>query len=239
MKPFGGFPRDMQFTPVPNLFMNALMPGMDSPELKTMLYIFQTIYARKGAPRYASLGELMSNTALMSGMKSEGKTGEKAVKAALDMALKRGAIIALEVKQDGKEECLYFLNTQSDREAVERIQSGELKLPKIEALKPAETPADQKDIFSLYEENIGMLTPMIAEEIKDALTQYPEEWIRDAVKEAVEANKRNWRYIARILERWTTEGKKDGTHRRDNQKEDPDKYIRGPYGHLVQRGPHR
>ena len=136
---------------------------------------------------------------------------------------------------DGKAEHLYFINTASDREAVERIRSGELKLPKIETVTPAFAPAEQKDILSLYEDNIGLLTPMIAEEIKDALTEYPEEWIRDAVKEAVDANKRNWRYIARILERWTTEGKKDGTHRRDNQKEDPDKYIRGPYGHLIQR----
>jgi DnaD/phage-associated family protein len=235
MKSFGGFPRDMQFTPVPNLFMNALMPGMDSPELKTMLYIFQTIYAKKGTPRFASLGELLSNPALTSSLQHEGRNGEEAVKGALDMAIKRGAILDLEVTQEGKQESLYFLNTASDREAVERIRSGELKLPKIEAVKPATTPTEQKDIFSLYEENIGMLTPMIAEEIKDALTQYPEEWIRDAVKEAVEANKRNWRYITRILERWTTEGKKDGTHRRDNQQEDPDKYIRGPYGHLIRR----
>jgi DnaD/phage-associated family protein len=235
MKSFGGFPANMQFTPVPNLFMNLLMPGMDNPELKIMLYIFQTIYAKKGTPRFASLSELLSNAALIASMKTEGKTGVETVKSALDMAEKRGAIISIEVVQDGKEEHLYFLNTASDREAVERIQRGDLKLPKIEAVRPAVTPVEQKDVFSLYEENIGMLTPMIAEEIKDALTQYPEEWIRDAIRESVDANKRNWRYIARILERWTTEGKKDGTHRRDNQKEDPDKYIRGPYGHLIQR----
>jgi DnaD/phage-associated family protein len=235
MKSFGGFPSNMQFTPVPNLFMNALMPGMDSPELKTMLYIFQTIYSKKGAPRFASLSELLSSAPLIASMKTEGKTGAEAVKSALDMAVKRGAILDLEVVQDGKQEHLYFLNTASDREAVERIKSGELKLPKIEAIKPAVMPVEHKDVFSLYEENIGMLTPMIAEEIKDALSQYPEEWIRDAIHESVDANKRNWRYIARILERWTTEGKKDGTHRRDNQKEDPDKYIRGPYGHLIQR----
>ncbi len=235
MKPFDGFPRDMQFTPVPNLFMNALMPGMDSPELKTMLYIFQTIYGKKGAPRYASLSELLSNPSLVSSFSNEGKSGEDAVRGALESAIKRGAIISLDVTQDGRNESLYFLNTQSDRDVVERIKSGELKLPKTEAVKPAEAPAVQKDVFTLYEENIGMLTPMIAEEIKDALTQYPEEWIREAVKEAVEVNKRNWRYIARILERWTTEGKKDGTHRRDNQKEDPGKYTSGAYGHLIQR----
>ena len=235
MKSFGGFPSNMQFTPVPNLFMNMLMPEMDSPELKCMLYIFQTIYGKKGSPRFASLTELMASTPLIASMKSEGQMGGEAVKSALEMAVKRGAIIDLEVQQDGKNEHLYFLNTQTDREAVERIQRGDLKLPKIEVLIPPVIPMEQKDIFSLYEENIGMLTPMTAEEIKDALTQYPEEWIREAIKEAVNANKRNWRYISRILERWTTEGKKNGTHRPDNQKEDPDKYTRGPYGHLIQR----
>ena len=235
MKSFGGFPANMQFTPVPNLFMNMLMPGMDSPELKTMLYIFQTIFGKKGTPRFASLSELLSNAALSASLQHEAKSGEENIKAALESAVKRGAIISLEVIQNNKQESLYFLNTASDREAVERIRSGDLKLPQIEAVRPAVTPTDQKDIFSLYEENIGLLTPMIAEEIKDALTQYPEEWIRDAIREAVDANKRNWRYIARILERWTTEGKKDGTHRQDNQKEDPDKYFRGPYGHLVKR----
>jgi len=80
-----------------------------------------------------------------------------------------------------------------------------------------------------------MLTPLTSEEINDALTQYPEEWLRDAILEAVNANKRNWRYIERILERWTTEGKKDGTHQRDNQKDNPDKFTQGAYGHLIQR----
>jgi len=235
MKSFGGFPANMQFTPVPNLFMNMLMPGMDSPELKCMLYIFQTIYGKKGSPRYASLSELLSSAAVMASMKIAGQTEAETVKSALDMAVKRGAIIDLEVACDGKSEHLYFLNTASDREAVERIQRRELKLPKIQAVKPALAPVEQKDIFTLYEENIGMLTPMAAEELKDALTQYPEEWIRDAMREAVNANKRSWSYIGRILERWTTEGKKNGTHRPDNQKEDPDKYTRGPYGHLIQR----
>lgn len=232
MKPFGGFPRDMQFTPVPNLFMNLLMPQMDSPELKTMLYIFQTIYGKKGSPRYANLSELTASAPLVASMQGKGNSGQ-AIKAALDAAVERGALIDLEVTQDGASEHLYFINTQSDRDAVSRIRSGELKLPKIECVRPAEPPMEEKDIFTLYEENIGMLTPMTAEELKDALTQYPEEWIRDAVREAVNNNKRNWSYISRILERWLAEGKKDGATGRYNQKEDPGKYISGRYGHLI------
>jgi DnaD/phage-associated family protein len=92
------------------------------------------------------------------------------------------------------------------------------------------------DIFSLYEQNIGMLTPMIAEALQEAEKLYPAEWIESAFKEAVALNKRSWKYIARILERWAIEGKDDGKSRRDSKKEDDrDKYIRGKYGHMVKR----
>jgi len=77
---------------------------------------------------------------------------------------------------------------------------------------------------------------MIAEELREAEKLYPLNWIRDAIKEAVTLNKRSWRYIAAILERWSTEGKIDGTYRRDSaQKKGPDKYIKGKYGHMVGR----
>jgi DnaD/phage-associated family protein len=235
MKPFGGFPSNMQFTPVPNLFMNMLMPGMDNPELKCMLYIFQSIFGKKGSPRFATLSELLSNPSLTASLHQNIKSVEQQIRDALDSAINRGAIISLDVTQDGKQESLFFLNTPSDREAVEQIKSGLLKLPRMEISKVAVKPVEEENIFSLYENNIGMLTPLTSEEIKEALTQYPEDWLRDAIREAVNANKRNWRYIERILERWTTEGKKDGTHQRDNQKANPDKYTQGAYGHLIQR----
>ena len=80
-----------------------------------------------------------------------------------------------------------------------------------------------------------MLTPMIADELREAEKLYPEAWLRDAIKEAVSLKRLNWRYIARILERWATEGRSDGTYQRDFKKTDPDKYIKGKYGHMVKR----
>jgi DnaD/phage-associated family protein len=80
-----------------------------------------------------------------------------------------------------------------------------------------------------------MLTPMIAEELREAEKIYPESWIRDAIKEAVSQGKRKWSYIAAILERWSTDGRDDGAHRRDFKKTDTDKYIKGKYGHMVRR----
>jgi DnaD/phage-associated family protein len=51
---------------------------------------------------------------------------------------------------------------------------------------------------------------MIADELKEAEELYPSTWIEEAFREAVSQNKRTWRYIARILERWEREGRTDG-----------------------------
>ena len=117
-----------------------------------------------------------------------------------------------------------------------KVQNGELNLSGLKAKEPAYVDTEEPpDIFSLYEQNIGMLTPMIADELRDAEQLYPQAWIRDAIKEAVNQNKRKIGYILAILERWSTEGKSDGAHRGDSKKTDPDKYIKGKYGHMVRR----
>ncbi len=67
-----------------------------------------------------------------------------------------------------------------------------------------------KNIFTLYENNIGILTPMIANSLIDAENTYPAEWIIEAFQLAVENNKRNWRYCETILKRWKTDGKDEG-----------------------------
>ena len=237
MKPFQGFPARMDFTPVPNLFLSRLMPQIsDIAELKTTLYIFMSIYSKKGYPRFVSSGELLSNASLMQSLSLTDKSAEEVLANALESSVKRGTILCLTADTNGKTEDIYFLNTQSDRQAMDRVKNGELNLPGFELkAKAAVQTEDLPDIFTLYEENIGMLTPIIAEELKEAEKLYPETWIRDAIKKAINQNKRKWNYISAILERWSAEGKDDGAYRRDAEKEDPDKYIKGKYGHMVRR----
>lgn len=75
-----------------------------------------------------------------------------------------------------------------------------------------------------YEENIGVLTPMLVDELeiiaKDA--QIPEGWFAEAVKEAVSQNKRTLKYVNGILKRWVRDGKgvKDGADRQHATEED-------------------
>ena len=174
----------------------------------------------------------------MSGLKEGTKLPDEVMRNALEMAVKRGTIIRVVLDRDGAREEVYLLNTESDRQIAAKIQHGELELPGLKTGGQTDAGVESEpppDIFTLYEQNIGMLTPMIAEELKGAEKLYPEAWIRDAIKEAVSQNKRKWSYISVILERWSAEGKSNGTYQRDSKKADPDKYIKGKYGHMVRR----
>ncbi|MFC2014456.1 DnaD domain-containing protein [Chloroflexota bacterium] len=239
MKQFNGFPARMQFTPVPNLFISSLLPQInDIAELKTTLHIFRTLYGKKGYPRFVSYRELLADKSLMNSLREGEKTTGEKLNEALEMAVRRGTVLQLVVSRDGEPEDIYFLNTDSDRKAMAKIQNGEIVLAGLKAGRQAQPDADAgppPDFFTLYEQNIGMLTPMIADELREAEKLYPEKWIRDAIKEAVSLNKRSWRYIERILENWAAEGRKDGTHRGDSEKTDPGKYTKGKYGHMVRR----
>ena len=236
MEQFRGFPAKMQFTSVPNLFFSSLLPQIsDIIELKTTLHILWALYHKRGYPRFITYRELLSNTSLMSSLKEAAKPPGEALRQALEMATKRGTILHIVLDRDGVPEDIYFLNTKSDRQVMAKIQKGELILSGLKAEGQADIETGElPDIFTLYEQNMGMLTPMIAEELREAEKLYPETWIRDAIKEAVNQNKRKWSYISAILERWSAEGRSDGTYRRDS-KTDPDKYIKGKYGHMVRR----
>ncbi len=239
MKQFAGFPSRMQFTPVPDLFFSALLPGItDIIELKTTLYIFKTLYHKRGSPRFTTYRELLSDKGLVNSLKEGTRPPEDALRNALEMAAERGTILHLALDRTGTAEDVYFLNTAADKEIAAKVKRGEIILSGLKAKQAypeiqTEAPAD---IFTLYEENIGMLTPMIADELREAEKVYPVAWIGDAIREAVNHGTRKWKYIAAILERWSAEGRDDGTYRRDSAKKtDPDKYIKGKYGHLVRR----
>jgi DnaD/phage-associated family protein len=77
-------------------------------------------------------------------------------------------------------------------------------------------PASKRsNVFQLYEEVIGPLTPLVAQELEEAERLYPYEWLEEALREAALLNKRSWRYASRILQRWATEGRTRETAGRD------------------------
>ena len=227
---FQGFPARMSFTPVPNLFLNSIMPKItDVNELKATLFVFAEVYKKKGYPKYVTHAELASGS-LLQDLKTEDK-----IFSALEKASERGTIIRVDMKKGVSNATVYLLNDEQGRRAHGRITNGELELAGMKTVNIKQVKAEAPpDIFTLYEQNIGMLTPMIADELLDAEKAYPAEWLREAIKEAVKQNKRKWSYVTAILKHWTEEGKGDGTYQRHTET-DPDKYVKGRYGRMVQR----
>jgi len=239
MRQFQGFPSSgrVVYTSIPNVFFSSLLPEIDDiAELKTTLHVMALLYGKKGYPRFVSYSELLANASLMQSLKSEDESADEVLRKALKQATERGTLLSMAVEKDGTSEDIFFLNDGNGRQAVAKIASGELKLPGLKAGEPVNVQAEElPDIFTLYEQNIGMLTPMIADELRDAEKLYPGDWIRDAIKEAALHNKRSIKYITRILENWSVEGRSDGTYQRDTKKTGPDKYSKGKYGHMVRR----
>jgi DnaD/phage-associated family protein len=235
MKAFNGFPLKTKFTPIPNVFFSEVLPRIDDlAELKVTLHIIGVLYQKKGYPRYVTFDELTSDPTLVRGLRGE-DDGSSPLRRGLDSAVSRGTLLHLALERNGDVHDLYFVNTEADRKALEKIKSGEIKLGTLAKNEPYPVNSGQHDIFTLYEQNIGMLTPIIAEELKEAEKLYPASWIQDAFKEAVDLNKRSWRYISRILERWAAEGKHDGESGRDSETESSPEEYRRRYGHLLKR----
>ena len=233
MKVFTGFPQRMNFTPIPNLFFSELLPQIeDLVELKVTLHAFCVLYQKRGYPRFVTFAELRGDAALISGIKGE-QAPDDLLRHGLKRAVSRGSLLHLALERDGKVEDLYFMNTEGDRRAVAKIESGEIKLGGLPRKEQA-LAQEQPNIFVLYEQNIGLLTPIIAEELKEAESTYPASWIEDAFREAVGRNKRSWRYIARILERWASQGRGYGESGRYS-KADTDRESQRTYSHPLRR----
>src|SRR3954447_18873679 len=133
------------------------------------------------------------------------------------------------------DQCL-LLNTPSHRRLLGRVAAGEAHLMIPPPAAAAAPPARRPTIYELYEQNIGLLTPLLVEDLREAADTYPADWIEEAFREAVAYNRRNWRYVRRILEKWATQGRGDRgvAGGRPQAPRDPRRYLEGKYGHLIQ-----
>ncbi|HSH01879.1 MAG TPA: DnaD domain protein [Anaerolineae bacterium] len=220
MKGFAGFPEGkLRMTPMPNLFFSELVPIIDNlAELKVTLYAFWALHQKDGAVRYMRLTDFLNDMPFMQGMAPTLTMAAEAVLDGLERAVARGTFLHVSLEGAEGQMELYFMNTPRGRAAVEGITSGAWR-PTPDEDEPISLLVERPNVFVLYEQNIGALTPMIADELRDAEQTYPVRWIEEAIEIAVKNNVRKWRYVVGILERWRQEGRQDETSGRDTQRQ--------------------
>jgi len=216
-KPFEGFNEDqMALIRMPEAFFTSLLHRIDDlTQLRTLLYLFWHNEQQEGDVRFFRFTELASDPVLLEMVGSVEKLQD-----ALNGLVGLG--ILLTVKPSELESPYYFINGPQGRAAVSAIRSGEWlgAQTRMHSIRLAE---EQPNIFQLYENNIGVITPMMAEVLKTDEEIYPAAWIEDAIRLAVTRNVRNWKYVQAILERWQKEGRGDEQNRR-NDSQDPGSY---------------
>jgi DnaD/phage-associated family protein len=214
---FKGFQDSGTFTAIPDaLFRELLQFISGEAELKVVLHALWRI-EHIDTPLHSLTWQDFSSAAL--------GLSPKQIKEGLAAAIEHRILLAVGVGKDSR----YFLNSPRGRATAEALRAG---VPAAEL--GSSLPLERPTIFRLYEENIGPLTPLVADAIKDAEETYPASWLPDAIELAARNNKRSWSYCEAILKRWKEEGRGQKQNRRDDQatrqrdtEEKIRKFIRG------------
>lgn len=208
MQGFAGFPEGkLRTVPVPEPFYSELLPAIDHlGELKVTLYALWRLSRMDGPYRCLRREDFAGDELFMRGLSSSPRQAAELLDDALERAEARGTLLYVSLEDATSTHNLYFLNSPRGREAVGKLTAGEWR--------PDDAPAGaitlshvRANVFGLYEQNIGPLTPLLADELRDAMASYPADWIEEAIRVAVRNNIRKWKYILAVLERMRAEGR--------------------------------
>jgi len=201
MNKFKGFTDSETFSQLPDKFFHNLLKDIDdAAELKVTIYFLWRAEHMEGPFRALSRMDF--------DVKELGLSADE-IKRGLEKAVKRGSLL----KVENEAKVYFLLNSPRGRAGVEAIESGKWNPASATSAPPVERP----NVFKLYEENIGPLTPLIADALKDAEAMYSDEWVADAIELAAKNNKRNWKYCEAVLKRWKDEGRHGQKDQRDTR----------------------
>ena len=212
--PFKAFSGKEGFSQLPNEFFRELLNEInDLDELKVTLYSLWRVANMEGASHplwEADFAEELEAVDITSG---------------LEKCVQRGSLLRVTFETEGD---IYFINSPRGRASAEAARESGWVPSKRHSAPPLTRP----NIYKLYEENIGPLTPLLADSLKDAEEEYPAERIEEAIGLAVKANARKWSYVEAILKRWKEEGYGKKQNRQDSEK-DRNRYVEGDYADFI------
>ncbi len=210
---FQGFPGGaMQTVLMPQLFYTDLLPKIDDlSELKLTLYIFFLLQTEEHSGPWITDDRLRQDPTLLRMMAESSSLYEPLtlLDAALERALIRNTLLPLKIQVENSDQHqkAYALNTEKGRVAQQQLQTG----IHVETYTSVHSD-DQSLPFRHYQQNFGLLTPLVADHIRDLETEFPVDWICEAMEIAVRNNAKSLRYVEVVLDRWAKEGRDDEWH---------------------------
>jgi len=198
MDTFTGFTSSETFTQIPDSFIHLLKEIDDIAELKVTLHAIWRIEHIEGHFRALREADFEAGTLGLNG-------GE--ILSGLGKAVERGTLL----RREREAQVFYFLNSPRGRLSAEAFEKGQWR----ESAMGSSAPMRKSNIFKLYEKNIGPLTPLISDMLREAEKNYPSVWIEEVFEIAVRKQNRNWKYMESILARWKEQRKDEGKDQQD------------------------
>ena len=210
----------MRATPVPDPLFNSLLEEIDDlAELKVTLRLIWLLGQQRGQVRYVAERSLMADSTILTALQGMGGDPQEHIRQALALAVTRGTLL----RQSSEDATgrFYLLNTEENRRTLAKrsaaiVDSGIGQASPAGAERQVRSGVAGSNIYDLYENNIGTVGPLMAEQLAEAEERYPPRWIDEAFSAAIVENKRSWRYIAGILRRWAAEGRGGVENREEN-----------------------
>lgn len=199
--------------PVPHTFLAETIADIGSmAELQVSLAAFRLAEELGSDETPIAERSILRDTTLRNALRRDGSASDPdaRIMQGLELAVGRGTLLRFRATTGTREAYWYYLNTPVNRATIGAMERGALPAPAIiwEGKAAPAVSIDPPNAFQLYEQNIGPLTPLIADQISKAVEDYPGDWIEDAIGEAVNYNRRSWRYVLRILENWQAMGRR-------------------------------
>ena len=197
---------------IPRAFFTDVLPHLtELAEVQATLAVFRLAAEAGGIESPVSTLTLRADRSLRTALRAAGSPREpdERIATGLDLATGRGTLLRFVAERGDDRDVWYYVNTPVNQALVAAMARGAVAPPRVlwrEGQSPAVIP-ERPNVFRLYEQNVGPLTPLIADHLVQALETWPVDWIEDAVAESVAYNKRSWRYIQRILEGWQSQGR--------------------------------
>lgn len=207
-------------------------------ELKVTLHICALVVQQRSQPRRVSWEMLLADALLQQSLRvvAPHSRYEDVLAEGVGAAVHRGAILhMIQSDKHGRAINWYLVRTDAN---VAWVASHDSQVET--AVDEPVLHKEQPTLVALYEQHLGIVTPFIVAELQLAALRYPHTWIEDAMREAVIANVRSWRYVSKILQRWQSQGRGDWSKQPATSDTpvviDPDRYVSGAYGDLFRRG---
>lgn len=204
-------------------------------ELKVILHVCAVVVQQRSQPRRVSWEMLLADPLMRQSLMAVAphSSVDDVLAEGLAAAVQRGTLLhVVQPDKHGRAVNWYLVNTETNMQWVHARDMHALDEPVVVHTPPS--------LVTLYEQHLGVVTPFIVAELAQAELQYPAAWIEEAMREAVVANVRSWRYVSKILQRWASQGRGDMTPGQSSDTRtvaiDADRYTSGAYGDLFRRG---